>query len=722
MIFRLVAVALGLGLATPLLSANETSASFRYDVVPVLSKNGCNGGGCHGKSEGQNGFRLSLLGFEPAEDYDHIVVEARGRRVFPAAPENSLLLLKATGEMPHGGGARIERGSPDYQILLSWLKAGMPKPTDAEPRVTRIEVTPREKILAPDDSVTLRLMAFLDDGAERDVTALARFESNDPEMAKVSPEGTVHIEKCTGDVAVMVRFADQVDVFRATVPLGAPVENLPPARNFIDELVWKKLQTLGLPPSEVCDDSTFLRRVTLDLAGRLPTADEATAFLADAAPDKRSHRIDALLTSEDYADFFAGKWTALLRNKRKDPRWAAGTVSFHGWVRDQIWRGTPYHEWVAELLTATGAPSENPPAGWYREVATAPEQLQDVAQLFAGTRLQCAQCHHHPYEKWSQQDYYGFAAFFSTLARKPSAEPQEDAIYHRWREASAENPRTHKPVRPTLLGGAKLDLTPDQDPRQPLADWLTAPENPFFARVLVNRYWKHFFGRALVEPEDDLRVTNPATNPALLESLAKSFTESGTDLRALCRTICNSATYQLAATPNAHNVADRQNFSRFYPRRLPAEVLLDAIDAVTGVETKFASEPLGTRAIALPDDSFNAGSYFLSVFGRPDNASACECERANDGSLAIALHLLNAKTIQEKLSAPTGRVAALVADTAPLSEKLGAVYMSALTRRPTDEETETAADYLAKRSGEPQQAWEDIVWALLNTKEFLFNH
>ncbi len=722
MICRLVAIALGLGLAIPYLSANETGASFRYDVVPVLSKNGCNGGGCHGKSEGQNGFRLSLLGFEPTEDYDHIVVEARGRRVFPAAPEHSLLLLKATGEMPHGGGARIERGSPDYQILLSWLKAGMRGPTDTDPRVTRIEVTPREKILAPDDSVALRVTAFLNNGSERDVTSLARFESNDTEMAKVSPDGLVHIEKRTGDAAVMVRFAEHVDVSRVTVPLGAPVENLPPARNFIDELVWKKLQTLGLPPSEICDDSTFLRRVTLDLAGRLPTGDEATAFVADNAPDKRARRIDALLTSEDYADFFAGKWTALLRNKRKDPRWAAGTVAFHGWVRDQIWRGTPYNEWVAELLTATGAPSENPPAGWYREVATAPEQLQDVAQLFAGTRLQCAQCHHHPYEKWSQQDYYGFAAFFSTLARKPSPEPQENAVYHRWREASAENPRTHKPVRPTLLGGETLALAPEQDPRQPLADWLTSPKNPFFARVLVNRYWKHFFGRALVEPEDDLRVTNPATNPELLDALAKSFTEGGTDLRALCRTICNSATYQLAATTNAYNAADHQNFSRFYPRRLPAEVLLDAIDAVTAVPTKFPSEPPGTRAIALPDDSFNAGSYFLSVFGRPDNASACECERANDGSLAIALHLLNAKTIQEKLSSPAGRVAALVQDTAPVSEKLGTVYMSALTRLPTDAEMKTASDYLAQRSGEPQQAWEDIVWALLNTKEFLFNH
>ncbi len=708
--------------AVPQIRAADAPVSFRYEVVPVLSKYGCNGGGCHGKLDGQNGFRLSLLGFEPQEDYGHLVLEERGRRVMPSAPEFSLLLRKATGELPHGGGARMERGSADYQTIVRWLEQGMPKPADTDVRATKIEVSPRERVLAPEAVEQLKVIAHLADGTQRDVTALARFESNNPDMAKVNSAGLVRTEKQTGDVAVMVRFAEHADVFRITIPLGAPVADLPPARNFIDELVFQKLTMLGLPPSAVCDEATFLRRVTLDLAGRLPTSDEAAAFTADQAPDKRARRIDALLASEDCADFFANKWTALLRNKRREAPWAAGTIAFHDWVRDQLWRGVPYREWVAAILTASGTASTNPPAAWYRAVQKPQDQLQDVAQLFAGTRLQCAQCHHHPYEKWSQQDYYGFAAFFSTLARKGGIEPMDDAVFHQWKEASAVNIRSGQAVKPTVLGGQPLALTPETDPRGPLAEWLTAPENPFFAKMLVNRYWKHFFGRALVEPEDDLRATNPPSNPALFDALAKNFVESGTDLRALCRTICNSATYQLDAVPNAHNAADRQNFSRFQPRRLQAEVLLDAIDAVTGVPTQFTAQPLGTRAVALPDDSFNASSYFLSVFGRPDNASACECERVNDGSLATALHLLNAKTIQEKLAAPTGRVAALAKDTAPLVEKLRTLYTAALSRPPTDEETKAASDFLAKKPDKAQEAWEDIAWALLNTKEFLFNH
>ena len=702
--------------------AADAPVSFRYEVVPVLAKYGCNGGGCHGKLDGQNGFRLSLLGFEPQEDYTHLVLEERGRRVMPASPENSLLLTKATGEMPHGGGARLERGSADYQILVRWLEQGMRPPAETEVRAVRIEVTPHERVLAAEAEEQLKVVAHFADGTQRDVTTLARFESNNPEMAKVTPTGLVHTARQTGDAAVMVRFAEHVDVFSITIPLGAPVGELPPVRNFIDDLVFKKLTTLGLPASAVCDDATFLRRVTLDLAGRLPTADEAAAFLADQGADKRARRIDALLASEDYADFFTNKWTALLRNKRREAPWAAGTVAFHDWLREQLWRGVPYKQWVAELLTASGTPSANPAAGWYRAVQKPQEQLQDVAQLFAGTRLQCAQCHHHPYEKWSQQDYYGFAAFFSTLARKPGVEPMEEAIFHQWKDASATNIRTGLPVKPTVLGGPPLALAPEQDPRGPLADWLVAPENPFFARMLANRYWKHFFGRGLVEPEDDLRATNPPSNPALLDALAKNFLESGTDLRAFCRTICNSTSYQLTALPNAHNAADRQNFSRFQPRRLQAEVLLDAIDTVTGVPTKFPAQPPGTRAIALPDDSFNAGSYFLTAFGRPDNASACECERVNDGSLATALHLLNAKTIQEKLAAPTGRIATLAKDTAPLSEKLRGLYVAAFSRPPTEDETKTAADFLAKKPDKAQEAWEDIAWALLNTKEFLFNH
>jgi len=696
--------------------------SFRYDVVPILTKYGCNGGGCHGKMEGQNGFKLSLLGFEAAEDYGHLVLEGRGRRLMPSAPEFSLLLRKATGELPHGGGARLERDSADYQALVRWIESGAPGPNEKEPKVTKIEVSPREAVLARGAEQPLTVTAHFADNTKRDVTALACFECPAREMAEVDPAGRVRVGQIAGDVAVMARFGEFVDVFRAVVPLGAPLGELPPARNFVDTLVFEKLRTLGMPPSAVCDDTTFLRRVTLDLAGRLPTSAETDAFTADASATKRDALIDRLLASEEYADFFANKWTALLRNKRKEPQTARGTFAFHGWVRGHLQRGTPYAEWVRELITASGSIGASPATAWYRAVQKPQDQLQDVARLFGGVRLECAQCHHHPFEKWSQQDYYGFAAFFSTLERKKSDEPFEEIVFHKTKAATAQNIRTGQPVKPTVLSGAPLELAPENDPRQPLADWLTSPENPFFAKVLANRYWKHFFGRALVEPEDDLRVTNPATNPALLDALAKHFTDSGTDFRALCREICRSSTYQLSAAPNAHNAADRQNYSRFYPRRIAAEVLLDAIDQVTGVPTKFPALPAGTRAVQLPDDSFNAGNYFLTVFGRPDNASACECERVSDGSLAQRLHLLNAKTIQEKLVHAEGLPARLAKDTAPVAEKLRKVYVSALSRAPRDEEVKAADEFLARKAGKEKEAWEDLVWAVVNTKEFLFTH
>ena len=695
-------------------------ANFTHDIIPVLTKYGCNGGGCHGKSEGQNGFKLSLLGFEPAEDYEHLVHEARGRRLFPAAPENSLLLLKGTGEMPHGGGARMERGTPDYLTLVRWMEQGMPAGQPDEPHPVKIAVFPSERLLAPETSQQLQVTAHYSDGSWRDITGIAQFESGARDMAEVSPTGVVTTAKLTGDAAVMVRYQEHVGVFRMTIPLGAPAGEFPPERNFIDTHVFAKLRTLGLPVSPLSDDPTFLRRVTLDLAGRLPTAAEAAGFLADSSADKRTAAIDRLLATTDYAEYFAGKWASLLRNKREGAP-AQVTYAFHGWLRDHLNRNTPYDQMVSELVSATGSASSNPPAAWYRAVTKPQDQMQDIAQVFAGQRLQCAQCHHHPYEKWSQQDYYGFMAFFSTIGRKPADEPGEEAVFHQWREASVENPKTRQPVKPTPLGGQTLVLEPQDDPRPALAAWLTAPENPFFARMLANRYWKHFFQRALVEPEDDLRMTNPASNPALIDGLADAFIKSGYDLKAMVRMICLSSAYQLTSEPNEHNASDRQNYSRFFPRRLPAEVLLDAIDTVTGVPTKFPSQPSGSRAVALPDDAFNATSYFLTVFGRPDNASACECERSQDSSLAQSLHLLNSKGVQEKLTHGEGRAAVLARGEQPMEARLGQLFLTAYGRPPTPAETTQAQEYLAARQGSVA-AWEDLIWALINSKEFLFNH
>jgi hypothetical protein len=696
------------------------SANFTHEIVPLFTKYGCNGGGCHGKSEGQNGFKLSLLGFEPAEDYEHLVFESRGRRLFPAAPENSLLMLKATGEMPHGGGARMERGTPDYLTIVRWMEQGAPAGKPDDPHPVSISVFPADRLLQPDSTQQLQITAKYSDGTIRDITTSVQYDSAAKDMLEVSSTGIVKAARQTGDAAVMIRYKEMAGVFRATIPLGAPMGEFPPERNFIDRHVFAKLRTLGLPPSGVCDDATFLRRVTLDIAGRIPSTAEAGAFTADTNPDKRAALVDRLLAGTDYADYFAGKWSSLLRNKRGNSP-ARTTYTFHAWLRDSLNHNKPYDQFVREVIAASGSISSNPATGWYRAVTKSQDQLQDVAQVFCGQRLQCAQCHHHPFEKWSQQDYYGFAAFFSTVGRKPADEPGEEAVFNQWREAFALNPKTQKNVKPTPLGGETLALKPQEDPRRALASWLTAPENPFFSRILVNRYWKHFFGRGLVEPEDDLRITNPATNPELMEGLAYFFADSKYNLKALVRAMCLSSTYQLSSLPNQYNATDRQNFSRFFPRRLPAEVLLDAIDTVTGVPTKFSGQPSGTRAVALPDDTFNAGSYFLTVFGRPDNSSACECERSQDSSLAQSLHLLNSKGLQEKLSGAEGRAAALAKDKAGPEDRVRLLFLSLNARTPSADETKKAVDYVTAREGKPA-AWEDLIWALINSKEFLFNH
>ena len=725
-----------------------------------MTKFGCNGGGCHGKSGGQNGFRLSLLGFEPTEDYEWLVKEARGRRLFPAAPEHSLLLLKGAGVLPHGGGDKFIVGSPEYQAIVRWIEQGMPYGKESDPVVERIEVFPKQRVLAPEAGQQLAVTAFYSDGSSRDVTRTVSYESNQKEMAEVTQRGLVEIADTTGDISVMIRFQEFVDVFQATIPLGAPVEELPEPGNFIDEMVFAKLQQLGLPPSQPCDDATFLRRTTIDIAGRLPTPEETRKFLRSDDKDKRAQWVDTLLASTDYADYFANKWSAILRNKRKKPTYTRGTYAFHSWIRESLHQNKPYDEFAADILTAAGDAGQHPPVAWYRVVRDRKEQLQDVAQVFLGVRLQCAECHHHPYEKWSQRDYYGFSAFFSRIGRKPGEQPEEEVIFHRPGVAQDKNPKTDEMVPPTPLGDDPVELSKYDDPRQALSQWMGSTDNEFFAPMLVNRYWKHFLGRGLVEPEDDMRVTNPATNPALLNALAKHFVDTGFDLKQLVRTICNSQTYQLSALPNEYNADDKQNYSRYYPKRLTAEVLLDAIDGMTGVSTKFAGLPQETRAVQLPDDSFNSASYFLTVFGRPENDSACECERQQDANLAQSLHLLNSKGIQDKLSSDAGRAAALAKQEAKSTEaKIRELYERAFSREPDQRELNVALQYIAtkrekakqaaaelaakqaaqesensekKKEEKPEspatppdpdkEALEDILWALINTKEFLFNH
>ncbi|MCH8045757.1 MAG: DUF1553 domain-containing protein [Planctomycetes bacterium] len=701
--------------------AIELPINFPNQIGPIFTKYGCNSGGCHGKSGGQNGFALSLLGFVPKEDYEHLVKEGRGRRLFPAAPDRSLLLQKAAGIVPHGGGSRLDVDSHEYRLLRRWIAQGMPYGGDNDPVITKIEVFPRQVTMDRNAEQQITVIAHYSDGHTEDVTRTAQFDPNNPEMAEASNFGLVKTAMFTGDVAVMARYLGQVGVFRATIPLGAKVENLPPAKNYIDTAIYAKLKVIGIPPSPICDDATFLRRTANDIAGRLPTREEAEQFLVDKSADKRARWVDKLLASTDYADYFANKWSSVLRNKRRQTSYKHGTFAFHAWIRDSLHNNKPYDEFVRDIVAAKGEIGQHPPVAWYREVNTSSQQLEDTAQLFLGLRIQCARCHHHPFEKWSQDDYYGFAAFFSRVGKKKGEQAGEDRIFHRRGVASATNPTSKNNLKPTGLGSPPMKLSPDDDPREALVDWMAAKDNPFFAHALVNRYWKHFFGRGLVDPEDDMRATNPATNPELLQALAKHFIDSKFDMKQLIRTIVLSNTYQFSAEPNAYNAKDKQNFSRYYPKRLHAEVLLDSINALTMSTTPFSGLPAGTRAVQLPDRNFN--SYFLTVFGAPESSSACECERSSEANLAQSLHLLNSSEVQGKLTNGSGRAAKLAKDKERThKEKIRELYLVAFSREPDQDEYNIAGDHIKKKGEKVQEAYEDIVWALINTKEFLFNH
>lgn len=695
--------------------------NFPGQVVPVFTKLGCNGGGCHGKAAGQNGFRLSLMGFEPHEDFEHLVMESRGRRLFPAAPDQSLLLTKSIGTVPHGGGQRMEADSHEYRLLRRWIEQGMPYGSASDPVVVGLEVIPPLRTLPAGSRQQLQVVAHYSDGSLEDVTGTAQYESNDPEMAEVSVGGLVELRQLAGQVAIMTRFQGQVALFHAAIPAGPPAPPEVEPQTLVDEAVFAQLERLGIPLSKPTDDTAFLRRVSLDLMGRLPTTREYEAFIADAAGDKRQRWIDHCLEQPEYADYFGLKWSTILRNRRNNEAFQYGSFAFRQWIRDALWANLPYDDFVRQIVAASGSIETHPPVAWYRQVTDIHQQLEDTAQLFLGQRIQCARCHHHPFEKWGEDDYYGLAAYFSLVSRKPGGLAEEPVVFTRAGEPSAANPKTGRKLSPTPLGQpGQWEGDPIRDPRHQLVDWMADADNPFFAPSLVNRYWKHFFGRGLVDPEDDMRATNPASNPELLAALSESFIASGFDLKQLCRTICNSYTYQASSQAVEGNLEDQRNHARFYPKRLEAEVLLDALDAVTLSPSQFAGMPSGTRAVQLPDTGFE--NYFLTVFGRPDASTACECERASESNLAQSLHLLNSTQVQQKLADPAGR-AALAAAGAPESDatQIQTLYRLALSREPDEEELQTALDYLGE-SRDRQAAYEDLVWAVINSKEFLFNH
>lgn len=694
---------------------------FANEIEPLLSRFGCNSGGCHGKASGQNGFKLSLFGFDPAFDYDAIVLAARGRRVFPASPAESLLLKKAIGAVPHGGGQRLATDSEPYQILYRWIEQGTPRSAPDAPTVKRLLVSPGERVMTRGQRQQLAVAVEYSDGSRRDVTRQAQYASNLDVVASVDDRGLVTCGERTGEAAIMVRYMGQVAVFRAQVPHGTPGSNLAEFKpaNYIDELTLAKWKQLGLAPSPVCDDATFLRRVTLDLCGRLPTSAEARAFLADTSGAKREQLIDRLLASPDYPAYFALRWGSILRNSRLAGADQAA-YAFHDWIKSLIARNRPYDELVRGVVAAAGEWQDAPAINWFWQMRD--DQLHqptaDTAQVFLGIRLQCARCHHHPYERWGQDDYYGLAGFFTRLGRKGFGQPPP--YFSSSNVTTGErNPLTGQTPEPKYLAGEVAKLSPEQDPRHALVDWMTQPDNPFFAKALVNRFWGHFLGRGIVDPVDDMRDTNPPSNPALLDALARDFIEHKFDMQRVIRTIVASRTYQLDSRPTDENRQDQQNFARFYARRLIAEVLLDSVDQATGSHTKFDRASASARAVDLPHEGF--GSYFLDTFDRPQRVTGCECERTSGATLGQVLLLSNSDEVENKIAAKEGVIDRLLNEKKPIAEIIDELYLGALSRFPSDAERQRITAFVGSQT-DPRPALEDVLWMLLNSKEFLFNH
>jgi len=697
------------------------AADFENEIQPLLTRYGCNSGGCHGKASGQNGFKLSLFGFDSLADYEEIVDRSRGRRVNVATPEQSLILLKSIGAVPHGGGTRFSPTSQAYEVLKQWIADGAPPASPSAPRLESIHIEPTERSLQSGEQLNLRVLAIYSDNQQRDVTKQAAFASNIDVVASVSEEGVVTAGKESGEATVMARFMGQVTVFTAILPHGVPLTHIDhfSPRNYIDELTVDKWKKLGLTPTPSCDDATFLRRVTLDANGRLPTAKEVREFLADQNPNKRSEWIDRLLDSPEYASYFALRWGSILRNSNLAGADQA-SYAFHNWLKDMLARNRRYDELVRGIIAASGEWQDAPAINWYWQ--SRDDQLHqvtaDTAQVFLGQRLQCARCHHHPYERWSQDDYYGLAGFFTRLGRKSFGQPPP-YFASATVTTGEKNPRTGKVPEPKYLSGDSAKFSPEEDPRHGLVDWMAKPENPFFAKSLVNRLWGHFFGRGLVHEVDDMRATNPASNPQLLDALAKDFIEHQFDMKHMCRVMLNSNVYQLGSEPTDGNKKDRQNFARYYGRRMIAEVFLDSVDQATGAKTKFNGVASSARAVDLPHENF--GSHFLDTFDRPRRVTGCECERSSGATLAQVLALANSDDVENKIGDGQGVVARLLKDQKSHEEIVDELYLGSLSRFPTADE-KAKNKYFVDAVENKTEAYQDLLWTLLNSREFMFNH
>lgn len=710
---------------------DEPAVDFLEQIRPALYKAGCNMGACHAAQHGQGGFKLSVFGFDPEADFAAIAREELSRRINRIDPNASLLLQKPTLQVPHGGGRRLEVGSRDYQLIAQWIRNGAPGP-GKERAITRFIVSPAERLGEPGITQQLRAEVVYADGARKDVTSWAKFDSMDDGVVSVTPFGLCKVHG-RGQAPVMVRYEGQAEIAMFVIPFG-PTAKLAgwKDQNEIDRQAANKFRELGIEPSRICDDTTFLRRLFLDASGTLPTRAEIDEFLSDTRnttepSEVRTRWIDRVLAisespnknlyNERYATYWTLKWSDLIRNNSRDLQ-EIGMWALHNWIKGAFRQNLPFDKFVSELVQGKGSNYSNGPANYFIVNGSPKDLAESTSQLFLGTRLTCAQCHHHPFEKYSQDDYYSFAAFFARTGLKSSQEfgmfGGERVVVIRT-SGEVTQPRTQKRMSPKPLDAEPIDHPLDR--RIALAQWMTAPNNPAFARATVNRYVSYLLGRGLVDPVDDMRATNPPTNPAMLNMLADEFTRSGFDLKHLVRTIMVSRLYQLDSQPTPGNVADSRFYSHFEVKRLTAEPLLDAIDYAAGTQTKFKDLPLGTRAVEIPDAEYP--DYFLSTFAKPRRTSVCECERSPDANLAQALHTLNGDVLAAKIAAPTGRVAKLIADKKLHSEIVTDLYYCTLCRAPSSEEF-IASEKLLAESPSPKECYEDLLWALLNSKSFLF--
>jgi hypothetical protein len=724
------------GLHTRLAGAEPVS--FERDVMAVLSRAGCNAGACHGNLNGKGGLKLSLRGEDPAADLATLTRDMLARRTDPHRPDDSLILLKPTGKVPHEGGVRFSPLSPEYAVLRSWVAAGCRADPPGGPKLAKLDVTPPSKILVdPADRFRVSVTARFSDGTRRDVTGLSAFEFTSPGVAKITPAGEV-VREQTGETVLLVRYLGYVVPVRAVFLPDRPVPEMgnTPANNEIDRLVLAQLRELRLKPAELAPDHVFLRRAYLDAIGILPTAEETRAFLADTDPAKREKLIDALLARPEFAEYWAQKWSDLLRNEEKalDRK---GVGVFYRWIVGQLAADRPLTEFAREVLAARGSTYANPPANFWRAVRDPLTRAESVAQVFLGVRVGCARCHNHPFDRWTMDDYYGFAALFARIdyrvienRRRDDLDKHEfvgEQVVFQDRDKELTNPRTKGPAAPRFLGSPTPDLGPEADRLAALADWVAAPDNPFFARAQVNRVWLHLMGRGLVDPNDDFRATNPPSNPELLDWLAKDFAAGGFRLKRTVKAVMTSRVYQLAAaTRDKATMGDELHHSHAAVLPLEAEQLLDAMAQVLGVPVQFRGYPLGLRAnqVPAPPQSGRRGSFdgmgerFLKVFGKPDRLLTCECERSDDPGLLQAFQLITGDLLNTMLRDPDNRIGKLLAAGKTDAEMLEEFYLAALCRKPTDAESSKLLEYL-RTAKDRRAAWEDVAWGLVNSKEFL---